>query len=104
MDPMVSARVPAELRDQVNEGLKAIGSSPTELINKAYEFFINTKSLPGSDVSIKPGKRKLSKKQLAELTDSIERTSVAVPESHFQGLSDDELLAKILEEEYEALA
>lgn len=32
MDPMVSTRVPAELRDQVNEGLRSTGSSPTERI------------------------------------------------------------------------
>jgi len=37
MDPMVSSRIPASLRDRVNTPLKEIGSNPAELINKAYE-------------------------------------------------------------------
>ena len=35
MHAMVTARVPQEIRDQVNAKLKAIGSSPTELVNSA---------------------------------------------------------------------
>lgn len=104
MDPMVSARVPMELRDQVNEGLRAIGSSPTELINRAYEFFLDTKRLPGRDASSKKGKRKLNASQLRALTESIKETTRAVPESYFEGLDYKELLRRRLRESYEALA
>ena len=36
MHAMVTARVPLEIRDQVNAKLRSIGSSPTELVNAAY--------------------------------------------------------------------
>lgn len=104
MDPMVSARVPAELRDQVNNELRNIGSSPTELINKAYEFFLNTKTLPNSGKSLTPGHRKLNKAQIKELRQSLEESSAKVPESYFHGKAYDDLLANKLKESYEALA
>lgn len=104
MDPMVSARVPMELRDQVNEGLRAIGSSPTELINRAYEYFLDTKKLPGREVAAKKGKRQLTASQLRALAKSIEETTYIVPESYFEGLDYKQILERELRESYEALA
>lgn len=104
MDAMVSARVPVELKDQVNEGLRAIGSSPTELINRAYEFFLDTRRLPGDSAPAKAGQRELDQTQIDELLRSIEATTHTVPEAYFQSLNYDDLLEKSLRESYEALA
>ena len=64
MEPMVSGRVPLPLRNRVNKQLKEMGSSPTELINKAYEFVDATGSLPHVQALIKPGKRQLTEARL----------------------------------------
>lgn len=104
MDPMVSARVPLELRDQVNDELRKIGSSPTELINSAYEFFLKTKSLPNSSPSLEPGKRTLSKRDIQKIQASLDASTLFVPESFFDGKSYDELLAEALRKDYESLA
>ena len=42
MHAMVTARVPLEIRDQVNAKLRSIGSSPTELVNAAYDYVLAT--------------------------------------------------------------
>lgn len=47
MHAMVTARVPLEIRDQVNAKLRSIGSSPTELVNAAYDYVLATGELPG---------------------------------------------------------
>ena len=46
MHAMVTARVPVEIRDQVNAQLRSIGSSPTELVNAAYDYVLRTGQLP----------------------------------------------------------
>ena len=46
MHAMVTARVPLEIRDQVNAKLRSIGSSPTELVNAAYDYVLATGELP----------------------------------------------------------
>lgn len=104
MDPMVSARVPVGLRDAVNQGLKEIGSSPTELINSAYEFFLANRALPGQATAPKPGRRHLGAKDIEALNESIASSTCAIPESYFGGRSYDELLAGNLRGEYEALS
>lgn len=104
MDAMVSARVPVELRDQVNAGLRAIGSSPTELINHAYAFFLETKQLPACHPCVKSGRRALSDDQVSALAKSIAETSHAVPGSFFQDADYEQLLEDELRDAYEALA
>lgn len=104
MDPMVSARVPAGLRDQVNEGLRSIGSSPTELINRAYELFLDTKTLPGRSSPAKKGRRQLDRARMSALLKSIEETSFAVPESFFQDIDYDSYFEEQLRAAHEALA
>ena len=104
MDPMVSARVPAELRDQVNSRLREIGSTPTELINRAYRAFLETGTLPGSSADARPGKRAFDESALRDVRRSIEATTFAVPESYFAGRSYDRILEEELEAAYAALA
>lgn len=103
---MVSARVPAELRDQVNGMLRSEGYTPTELVNSAYEFFLKEKKLPvaSAGVAVKGKKRTLTKAQRAQLTESLEKTTFAVPESFFEGTSYEKLLEEELSGAYEALA
>lgn len=104
MDPMVSARVPLGLRDSVNQELKKIGSSPTELINSAYEYFLANHALPKKENALEPGKRHLNKEKRAELVESIAASSQPIPESFFGDSSYDEILARNLRNNYEALS
>lgn len=104
MDPMVSARVPLELRDQVNEGLRAIGSTPTELINSAYQYFLEHKMLPSDLKTPTRGKKRLSVEKMQDLAQSIETTTLQVEEESFKGLSYKELLRQELKDRYESLA
>ena len=53
MDAMISARVPAEIKKQGDFLLKEMGSSVTELVNSAYAYLLENKSLPKSS----PAKR-----------------------------------------------
>lgn len=46
MDAMVTARVPAEVKEQVNALLREDGSSPTELVNSAYDYYLRHRRLP----------------------------------------------------------
>lgn len=104
MDPMVSARVPLELRDQVNEGLREIGSSPTELINSAYIYFLEHKSLPGENKTPKKGRKHLSARKSKELARSIEETTLCIPEEIFKDKSYKDVLRRDLRNEYESLS
>ena len=103
MDPMVSARVPEDLRTRVNLRLKDIGSTPTELINKAYEFVDVTGGLPSSGTVPRAGKRRLSHEQKQALVSAIEQETCAVPESFFAGRDYDTILEAELRRSYEAL-
>lgn len=108
MDPMVSARVPVGLRDPVNKQLREIGSSPTELINRAYEFFLKTGKLPGESSALHAGQRILNVAQAQKLQESIDCTTYPVDECFFNGKYGDydygDILADELRAEYEALS
>lgn len=104
MNAMVSARVPVELRDQVNALLREKGSTPTELINRAYRLFLETKELPGSPEHTAPGRRTPTAFELRELQESVRSTTYGVPESFFANRSYDDILAAELEADYAALA
>ncbi len=45
-DAIVTARVPAEIKKQGNAVLREIGSTPTELVNAAYEYVLKERELP----------------------------------------------------------
>ena len=46
MYAIVTARVPVEVKEQGNSILKSIGSSPTQLINAAYDYLLAERKLP----------------------------------------------------------
>lgn len=52
MDAIVTARVPVEVKEQANAILKELGSSPTKLINAAYDYLLATHKLPTPRVVI----------------------------------------------------
>ena len=43
---MVTARVPVEVKERVGSILREIGSSPTELVNAAYDYVLRYGKLP----------------------------------------------------------
>lgn len=104
MNVMVSARVPVELRDQVSDQLQRIGATPTELINRAYEFVLANKALPEGRQGMAPGRRVLAAAQLEELRQSIERTTLPLLSGLDDGISYDSMLEEALRDEHEALA
>ena len=104
MEPMVSARVPLPLRNRVNERLKEMGSSPTELINKAYAFVDATGLLPRVEARIEPGRRTLTAEQQRKATRFFDRTTYSVPEEYFAGQSYDSLLEDEMRRAHEALS
>lgn len=104
MEPMVSGRVPLMLRNRVNSRLKRMGSSPTELINKAYEYVDATGMLPRCEKTPSPGVRRLSHEQRTNLERELAASTFAVPASYFAGQSDDDLLEEELRRAYEALS
>lgn len=104
MDPMVSGRVPLLLRNRVNSKLREIGSTPTELIKRAYEFVDATGSLPCVQIHPKPGKRLLDNDAREKLGSFFDRTTHPVPEGFFANRSYDEILESEMGREYEALS
>lgn len=46
MDAMVTARVPVEVKERVGSILREMGSSPTELVNAAYDYVLKCGKLP----------------------------------------------------------
>jgi len=49
---LVSARVPRAKKEAASSLLESLGSTTSELINSAFEYLIENKSLPTSEASI----------------------------------------------------
>ena len=74
-DAIVAARVPEEIKEQVNAVLTKLGYTPTQLINSAYRYVMEFHQLPFESSALKPGKRVLDsdhKHKLAEELDSLQ--------------------------------
>ena len=102
MDAMVTARVPVEIKEQVTALLKENGSSPTELVNSAYEYYLEYRELPKKNL-LKAGRRKLSKEQKKKLAELLAATTVA-DTSLLDGRSLQEVIAEKRRDGYEALS
>lgn len=81
MHAMVTARVPTEIRDQVNARLRAIGSSPTELVNAAYDYVLRTGELPDPQPAESPLRITLTEAQANELRFRLRHATRPVPPS-----------------------
>lgn len=116
MADIVTARVPSEIRRQGNEALRALGATPTQLINAAYEYVIEHGSLPsrrcsqetseGNSGSSLDGvvRRVLDADAARELGDLIAGSTFDIPESFWGGRSYKEMIAEGRRADYEALA
>ena len=102
-DAIVTARVPAEIKKQGNAVLREIGSTPTELVNAAYEYVLKEGALPVHNPPLEPRVIRLTDAQKRELRERSEKMTYAVPESFWQGKSYKELLEDAIKEKYEAL-
>ena len=115
MDAIVTARVPVEVKDQVGAILREIGSTPTQLINRAYEYVLAKRELPTIDVEYdggvrdpKSGKRVvvITKEMRAELKRMEKRCTFDLPQSFWDEVGDRDLtdyIADIKWRDYEAL-
>ena len=81
MHAMVTARVPVEIRDQVNAQLRDIGSSPTELVNAAYDYVLKTGELPDVNRGDAPLRITLTDAQANELRFRLRHATCPVPDS-----------------------
>ncbi|WP_232050862.1 type II toxin-antitoxin system RelB/DinJ family antitoxin [Arabiibacter massiliensis] len=105
-DPVVTARVPAEIRDQGNKVLKKIGSTPTELVNAAYQYVIDHEALPTSAPSLedlKNKRRTLTPEQKEKVQKRMRETRLNAPEE-WEAKSFKELLDEAREERYARFA
>lgn len=100
MDAMVSARISVEKRDRANVLLKQIGATPTQLINTAYDYLLETGHLPSLGKASESRRRSLDQKTLRVLQQSVADTTFQVPAEYFQGKTDGQLLEEALAEKY----
>ena len=104
MDSIVTARVPVEIKDQVNAMLAQIGATPTQLINSAYEYVLDNGALPETKAAASAQHKALPADRESGLLAIFERTTFRVPEAYWQGKSYKELIAEGKRADYEALA
>lgn len=74
MDAIVSARVPVALKERGNGILRDIGSTPTQLINAAYQFVLSEHELPKPHdplEGMRGAKRELTDEQKEKLRRSL---------------------------------
>lgn len=105
-DSIVTARVPTEIRDQGNEILKKIGSTPTELVNAAYEYVLKNGKLPSTSPSLEELKGKhrvLSPEQKEMLRERMRKVRLIAPDNGGDK-TDKELLAEARDERYARFA
>lgn len=98
---MVSARVPVSLRDRVRDILGELGLSQTELINAAFHYVLEQQELPEVRSPHGQHRRKVSIGEIA----SFKKRLLAItgnrkPKPEYEGLDDDEVLARALTEKY----
>lgn len=106
MDAMVTARVPVEIKKQVDRKLHEIGSSATALINAAYQYVLDHGELPGQKPASKPEEplmKVLSGDDALEFNEHWNSMKV-IDTQGYDGTNFKELLNKSREERHENLA
>lgn len=84
MDAMVTARVPVEVKEQVNALLREAGSSPTELVNAAYDYYLHCGELPQVFCDTAPVRITLTSDQVDQLRERLSRCTCAVCDDYWQ--------------------
>ncbi len=103
MHAIVTARVPAGIKEQGRVALEKIGSTPTELINAAYEYVLAKGELPSAGKTLPTNvheKRVLTAEQREELHSRIKKTTFPIPASYWEGKTDKQLLREAREDKY----
>lgn len=103
MDSIVTARVPAGIKEQGKDILQKIGATPTDLVNAAYRYVLEEGKLPQVDskpITHGDKPRKLNASQKKKLKQRLARTTFSVPASYWDGKTDEELLEQALGEKY----
>ncbi len=99
---MVSARVPDAVYESACAKLKEIGSSPSELINSAFDFVLKSGTLP-NETRDKRRPQRLNKKQAMRLKQVFADCMLGV--NPVDDIEDDKRIAHEARlEKYEALA
>lgn len=102
MSKMVTARVPDAIYESACNTLHEIGSSPSELINAAFEFVLKEGALPSRQAAPKRPRR-LNKKQKAKLRQLFATCTLGV--DSVDDVEDDKRIAREARAgKYEALA
>ncbi|MDO4443330.1 MAG: type II toxin-antitoxin system RelB/DinJ family antitoxin [Slackia sp.] len=112
MDAMVTARIPVEVKNQTAQVLRSIGATPTQLINAAYAYVLETGALPSvptreenvASASASPIVKSLSAEQRDALLADLEAMTCAVPESFWEDATYRQILEEGRRADYEALA
>ena len=106
MDAIVTARVPVEIKEQVGVILREIGSTPTKLINSAYEYVLRHHALPQEDPEIPAVMtiRRLTPEQQKEFDASFGAMPLPEPEGSWDMRDYREIIAEGRLADYEALA
>lgn len=99
MDTIVTARVPSEIRAQVNKRLAEIGATQTDLINAAYSFVLRTGALPDKAHCL-AADRESPEDKLLRLQDYLQRTTVKYP-AGFSGITRQEIKEQRLRKQIE---
>lgn len=103
MDAIVTARVPAEIKERGKAILQSIGATPTDLINAAYNYVLANGKLPAvspSPEALKSQRRTLSKTQQKELKQRTLNTTFDIPTSYWEEKTDEERLVEALKGKY----
>ena len=104
MDAIVTARVPVAVKEQVGGVLRDIGSTPSQLVNAAYEYVLAERRLPRAgallDESI-PRNRQLTQEQRWRVAAALEAMYVGPVQDD---RSFDEKLREARDERYAAFA
>lgn len=80
MDVVVTARIPVEVKEQAGAILHELNSTPTQLINAAYQYLLQEKALPRPRAAAtRP--RHLTPQQVSALRESWGKMAVGGPAS-----------------------
>lgn len=103
MSKMVSARIPDAVYEQVNNQLKKLGATTTDLVNSAFEFVLQEHALPiPQKQKAAKHERRLTEEQAASLRDFFDNCCLNIEIS--SDIADDKkALRQAKIDKYEAL-
>ena len=84
VDAVVTARVPRAVRQHGDDILREMGSTPTKLINAAYDYVLKTGELPDVNRGDAPLRITLTDAQANELRFRLRHATCPVPDSFWE--------------------